>query len=349
MACHVPVLNGTKANIDYLERGCYAHIGLRPLGNDENSSSLVIINGVRYEAMFYVGGAYRSGSGLSGRNDTHRQNYTQPTATFKLTRQYKLMRRSGVRFRVLLIAKYPDDDPKSQPATSLAEGLMMVYFNCVTGPNHGYNTPASIDFIGRVRARVPGLPDFSSFGINSAWSWLQGNFCLPLPIKTQPCHQCGKVPINDQGGRMVTFPKSPSDPLGPRLCYRCVMNGYQDVNWMERGNCKWCHMPRIKGQVFNGRGEDSQCEICRHRLNKLRMKGQPVPSKEEYRQYFRGCQNCFLPEWHALGFKDLGETRQTKRHLRSIFHGIGDERRCDACHFYRLINHDERPRSHPEW
>ncbi|KAK3290231.1 uncharacterized protein B0H64DRAFT_436791 [Chaetomium fimeti] len=77
----------------------------------------------------------------------------------------------------------------------LLEAVFQAYLNIVgdTTAVRQWHRPAVLLFIAKMRAdtSIP-LPDFSAYGLNAAWSLMQGGFSIPKAIRDQGCKVCGK-------------------------------------------------------------------------------------------------------------------------------------------------------------
>ena len=172
--------------------------------------------------------------------------------------------------------------------------------------------PAVLAFITKMRTNSSiTLPDFSDYGLNNAWSLMQGGFNVPKAFKEQPCAVCG------ERDRQMYLAR-PEDLLGKRL-YRLHWNEAQFTNlvWLVRGPCVRCYRKRGVGRTpFRGSGETSECRLCvRDLVKKREREGLPAISAKGDAENHGGCAWC--------GIEEHTDSEQ--------FKGMGADRRCLEC------------------
>jgi hypothetical protein len=322
----------------YGKAGCYLGLPVKELCGDEAQDGarycLDSFRGKPCEVGAYVGSSARK-NGMGEREAEHERHITR-TLDGRLSKSpdsfYGFAGRPGVETTFFLLARMDPAELSTKPESLSLEGIFHTYLRLVqpTSVNRKWHNFSVAPFIDAVRASVPGLPDFSQHGLNRAWSIKQGGLWYAAPKKCV-------YPGCDKDHRRFTA--TSGDYLGGRLC---SVHGQKRIRESEKflagGPCIWCEKPRGYGKAnFTGNGATSICSSCDSLICKLKQKGTPAlaDAVKEHTSRRRGCAHCLRGEWSGAP-------------MTLHFFGVGLERRCDACYFYRA-GHDGVERPDEEW
>lgn len=160
--------------------GCYLHTAFeQPLRETDTSSSSrtqdSFISGdlpverppTGTDRCVYVGSSVGC-NGMAARNDGHRLEFRKTPPPPPGRHRYRFMCRTGVSYRIAVIARYPQDRPDASANTNLADGLTMLYLDCVANITHRWHNPGVAEFMDETRSAVFGLPNLQEFGLNTA-------------------------------------------------------------------------------------------------------------------------------------------------------------------------------------
>jgi hypothetical protein len=334
------ILGRPDLRIDHLEllpksgsekAGCYLALSVKKLASNQGDVPyFTSFLGESCEVGAYVGSSCRKMGGMRDRWAQHQSEIkralrgrSQAPKSF-----YRFAGRSGIKTTFAPLALIDQGKPRSKAQSLFLEGVFQAYLRLIqdADKDHDYHNSLVTPFIDSIRSN--GMPDFKSHGLNRAWSIKQGG------LGGSTSKECGKSGCSRKHD---SFLMTPGDFLGDRLC---SMHGRERIrqtqSFLAGGPCVRCSKPRGYMKVnFSGSGDSSTCYSCRNRISKLKRKGKPIPTVEEDAANYCGCANCGRAEWSG-----------PPRILQFI--GLGKDRRCDACFYYRAGNDgNERPRD--EW
>ncbi len=325
-----------RIGLDSKELGCYLSAATASAGSQ-----------VKDKQHQYVGSAigYR---GLVSRMRSHFAAIRRARAgkVPYLTRHYRFAARFDVKSEFFILAQRP---PSTEAAETLflLEGIFQVFFNVVapTARVLKFHSPAVTAFIDNTRAMVPGLPDLSLTGLNSAFALRQGgnsNMLNPNATTAGCQNPACRLPFRER----FRFYGSDAD----KRCDAC--DQYQrkhgidrPADVIERGRRNTlAHESHLAGEGcqnlsclepfngihgnFHGSGSDRRCNACYQHLDRTGGE-RPASVVAAYRanKAREGCKNpSCLADW----------TQSEK------FYEVEEERRCRACYKYRLRKRTDR-------
>jgi hypothetical protein len=197
--------------------------------------------------------------------------------------------------------------PTHRTWTSLSEGLFQVYLNLVADTTEikAYHRPAVSRFIADIREAIPGLPDFSDIGLNSAWSMMQGESQRLWSIREKDgCKNEACMAPETENGIFYGH----GEQRRCNACYKhAFRNGGQDRTAelvqasadraaAQGQGCKnrFCNEPFEAGNVLVGVGEARRCNTCQvyrrtHGVDRPKQLVDQARARRESRQ--EGCKN----------------------------------------------------------
>ncbi|KAK0737895.1 hypothetical protein B0T18DRAFT_492024, partial [Schizothecium vesticola] len=308
---------------DCQDWGCYLHTALRPLGEGESTTwGKLSIGDSLQEAGNYVGSSVNPIGGMRARSQAHRLAFRkrQPSGRG----HYPFMARTGVNFRISVIARYSPEQVAASPNTALAEALMMVYLNSIRRYTWAAWNP-------------PGICNVSDLMEHGAASRVRSEFpelCCSSPARS--------VVSRGKEADLST--------IRIRLALDFVPDTRKNKFVGQTGGLLVGHASDV---ICHGKSRSPF--VGRGTLGALKAKGEPIPEPAEDAQRHGDCGNCGLKPWWSLEtYKPKTFTAKGKKSMKidvvpiAGFHGYSSERRCDHCWFWSSTHGgEERPQA--EW